>query len=171
MQEVEATTTTAPTEKQPETFSKEYVRELREENKGYRLKAQEQERLRMAAEDAAKKAVEEATAKITEAMTGAEKRIIMAEMRAEALKAGIVDIDGLALADLSGVKLDEHGNLTGGAESIAKLKEGKPYLFVEKSSTSSHDKKPEKKDAGKKPTAREMTDDEWKAEKRKIGLR
>lgn len=122
-------TTNTPPKPEPETFSKDYVRELREENKGYRLKAQEMEGRAKAVEEAAKKAVEEAEGKIKEVHTAAEQRVIRAELKAEALKAGMVDLDGLKLADLSSVKLNEAGEVEGAEELMASLKKAKPYLF------------------------------------------
>ena len=114
---------------QPQSFSAEYVRELREESKGYRLKAQETEQK---AQDALKKATDAETAanaKIAEATSAADKRVIRAELKAEALKAGMIDLDGLQLADLSAVKLNDKGEVEGGAAAIKALKKAKPYLF------------------------------------------
>lgn len=156
---------------EPETFSKEYVKELRQENASYRTRAQEAEKKAQEAEDRAKKAGEDAEGKVKEATTAAEKRIIRAELKAEAIKAGIVDLDGLSLADLSGVKIDENGEVVGGKEAIEKLKESKPYLFGTKKSTSSKDEPPKPKDQGQPKSARDMDKDEWKKKKRELGLR
>lgn len=160
---------------QPETFSKEYVRELREENKGYRLKAHEAERKAQEAEERIKKASEEADAKIAEANKSAKEaandRVIRAELRTAALKAGMVDLDGLKLADLSKVKLNEETGEVEGADDLMKeLKEAKPYLFQSSANTSNPDKPPPKKqDSPKKAT--EMSNEEWEAEKKKYGMR
>ena len=40
-----------------------------------------------------------------------EARLILAELKAESLKAGMIDLDGLKLIDLSGAKLNEHGRI------------------------------------------------------------
>jgi hypothetical protein len=101
-----------------ETFSHDYVRELRAENKGYRLKMTEERQGREAAErerDDARRAAEaakaaadtEAQAKAKEAETKAHERIIRSELRTLAIKAGMVDLDRLKLADLSTVRLGE----------------------------------------------------------------
>lgn len=160
----------APKSTEPETFSKDYVRELRQESASYRTRAQEAERVAKEATDKAKADSDAATAKVTEANTAAEQRIIRAEMKAAALKAGMVDLDGLKLADLSGVKLNEAGEVEGADELMAALKEAKPYLFASSQSTSQTSQKPPKKDDSKPKTAKDMTDEEWKAEKRKRGL-
>jgi hypothetical protein len=119
----------APPAPQPQSFSAEYVRELREESKGYRLKAQETEQQKKAAEEKATAAETAAAAKIAEATSAADKRVIRAELKAEALKAGMIDLDGLQLADLSAVKLNDKGEVEGGTAAIEALKKAKPYLF------------------------------------------
>lgn len=169
------------TPKEPETFSKDYVRELRHENAGYRLKAQEAERKAQEAIDAAKKAAEEADGrvkkaaeeadgKIKEAHTASDQRIIRAEMKAAAIKAGMVDLDGLKLADLSKIKLNDAGEAEGADALMEELKKAKPYLFQSGSTTSHTGKPPEKKDPAPK-TATDMSAEEWAKEKKKMGLR
>ena len=159
-----------PNPPEPETFSKDYVRELRQESASYRTRAAEAERIAKEATDKAKADLEAAENKVKEAATAAEQRIIRAEMKAAAIKAGMVDLDGLKLADLSSVKLNEAGEVEGADELMTKLKEAKPYLFASNQSTSNPGQKPPKKDDSKPKTAKEMTPEEWKAEKRKHGL-
>jgi hypothetical protein len=137
---------------EPEVFSKEYVRELRHENAGYRLKAQE-------AAEAAKKAQEEAIAKAQEAEQRAAARIIKAELKAYAIKAGIVDLDALALADLSGVKLNDNGEIEGAEAALDALKKSKPYLFAQ---TTASTQQPPKGDQ-QKTTARDLSDADFRA--------
>ena len=154
---------------EPEVFSKDYVRELRHENAGYRLKAQEMERKAQEAADLAKKAEDAATAKPTEAEQRANARIIKAEMKAIAVKAGIVDIDGLALADLSGVKFNDKGEIEGAEAAIEALKKAKPYLFAQTTSSTTQPPK-----GGKQETksARDLSDADLRAElKSKFGIR
>lgn len=142
-------------------FPREYVRLLREESKGHRLKAQEQEQLRKAAEDAAAKTKADSEAAIAKARTDADARVIRSEVRAEAVKAGMIDLDGIKLLDLSKLKLDDDGNVVGVAELIEAAKKAKPYLFGD-ASTSSQQKPPKAGD--KKPKlATEMTPEEYKA--------
>lgn len=154
----------------PETFSREYVTELRGENATYRTKAKEAAEKAEMAEAAAKKAAEEADAKTKEAETKANERIIRAELKAEAIKAGMVDLDGLKLADLSTVKLNDKGEVEGAAELMEAMKKAKPYLFGSTTSTTNPGKPPEKKeDTPKKAT--EMDDKEWAAKRKEFGLR
>jgi uncharacterized membrane protein YqiK len=139
------------------TFSLEYVRELREENKGLRLAKTNAER---AAEDAKAEAVKaktdaeaavaaakaDAEAKVKEADTrvsdgvaaaqkAADDRVISAELRTAATAAGMKDLDGLKLADLSSVKLNAEGKVEGADALLTSLKEAKPYLFGEPART------------------------------------
>lgn len=160
-----------PAPREPEMFSKEYVKELRQESASYRTRAQEAEKKAQEAEERASKAAEEADGKVKEASTAAEKRIIRAELKAEAVKAGIVDIDGLSLADLSEVKLNDKGEIEGGSEAIAKLKEAKPYLFAEPTTSSSSTRTAPKPGETKPKSATEMTPEEYAAAKRKYGIK
>lgn len=143
-----------------ETFSREYVKELREENKGWRLKAQQAEKERDDHKTAAEKAAAEAEAKVKDAHTAAEQRVIRAELKAEALKAGMVDLDGLKLADLTKVKINDAGEVEGAAELMDELKKSKPYLFGSTQNSSTPNTPPgSKPPAAKKAT--EMTDEEY----------
>lgn len=153
-----------PPAKEPETFSREYVTELRGENKNWRLKAQEEAKKREEAEAAATKAKEEADSKTTAAEKAANDRVIRAELKAAAIKAGMVDLDGLKLADLSTVKLGDDGEVEGADALMEAMKEAKPYLFGEAKSSSSTTKVPPKKETETKK-ATEMTPDEYKAAK------
>ena len=134
------------TKKEPETFSREYVQELRHENAAYRTKAQEKERLALEADERVKKVEEESKTKVSQAEEAANRRVIQAELKAVAVKAGMVDLDGLKLADLSTVKLNDKGEVEGADELMKALKESKPYLFQVGTSTSSTEKTPDKKD-------------------------
>jgi len=149
----------APAPRDPETFSKDYVRELRNESAGYRLKYQETETAKKAAEEAAAKAATDADAKVKAAQDAADQRVIRAELKAAALKAGMVDLDGLKLADLSSVKLNEAGEVEGAEALMEALKKSKPYLFgAASSSTPGTPPKPADPKAKK---ATEMTDEEY----------
>lgn len=149
-----------------DAVSREYVRDLRAETKGWRLKASEHEAAAKAANDAAKKAAEDAQAAIAEHASKAEQRIIRAELKALAVKAGIVDLDGLKLVELGDVKLDDKGEVVGADALIEALKKAKPYLFAVPSSSSSA------KEPGKDPPAAkramEMTKEEYAAERAKL---
>lgn len=153
----------APAPRDPETFSKDYVRELRNESAGYRLKYQETEAAKKAAEEAAAKAATDADAKVKAAQEAADQRIIRAELKAAAIKAGMVDLDGLKLADLSGVNLNEAGEVEGAEALMEALKKSKPYLFGAPSSSTPGTPPSPKTPEAKKAT--EMTDEEYQQAK------
>lgn len=156
-------------EPQPETFSKEYVRELRAENSGWRLKHKEARDAADAAEAAAKAASEAAEAKVGEVSKAAEQRIIRAELKAHAVKAGIVDLDGLKLVDLSSVKLDANGEVEGADALIESLKKAKPYLFGPPNSSSTQP--PPSKDPPPPKAAKDLTKEEYEAAKKALTKR
>lgn len=150
-----------------ESFSREYVKELREENKGWHLKAQQLEKERDDHKTAAEKAAADAEGKIKEAHTAAEQRVIRAELKAEALKAGMVDLDGLKLADLSKVKINEAGEVEGATELMEELKKAKPYLFAATQNSSTPGTPPNPKPpAAKKAT--DMTVEEYAAARKQF---
>lgn len=162
-----------PAPKEPETFSREYVAELRGENKGLRLKATEQEQLRAAAVEeakAAKAASDAAIAaanaaadqKAADAQTAANDRVIRAELRTVAQAAGMVDLDGLKLADLSTVKLNDAGEVEGADALMTALKEAKPYLFKAATGTSLPGDPPKPAPIGDK-VVKDMTPAEYAA--------
>ena len=158
-----------------EVFSREYVKELREENKGYRLGVQnertkreaaeaERDQARKDAEDAKKAADAGALVKAQEAETKANERIIRAELRTLAIAAGMIDLDGLKLADLKGVTMDGD-DVKGGAELIEALKTAKPYLFGAPKGTSDPTKPPPAPGNDKPKLAKDMTTAEYNAAK------
>ena len=103
-----------------------YELKLRRENKANREKLREAE-AKLATDIAAAQAAAEQ--RIAETQRAANERIIRAELKAAALKAGMVDLDGLKLADLSAVKLTESGDVEGADALMETLKTTKPYLF------------------------------------------
>lgn len=154
----------------PETFSKEYVHELREESKGNRLKATEEAARAKAADEARErekadraKDKAEADARVAAAVSAADERVIRAELKTEALAAGMIDLDGLKLADISTVKLNKDGEVQGAAELMVALKKAKPYLFGSASTSSSQ--RPPAADKQKPKLATEMTKEEYAANK------
>jgi len=90
-------------------------------------------------------------------------RLMQAELRTEAVRAGMVDLDGIKLVDATGLVLGANG-LEGGAALMARMKEEKPWLFGRGGSSSSSS-------AGRVPvvvapkvkTAMEMSEAEWRA--------
>lgn len=81
-------------------------------------------------------------------------------MKVEALRAGMVDLDGLKFLDTSTVRLEETGGVAGGAELIGQLKQAKPWLFAAPSSSSVARVPPSRPARAKLAT--EMTDEEYR---------
>jgi hypothetical protein len=169
---------TPPPEKQ-ETFTREYVEELRSENKTWRGKmlTERTEREKTAGElEAARNEVKtvkeqaeaDAKGKVTEAETRANERVIRAELKTVALKAGMIDLDGLKLADLSVVKINDKGEVVGADALITKLKEAKPYLFGAATSTTNTNTPTPPPNTGEGKKAKDMTPAERDAKLKEI---
>ena len=160
------TTTTTPatqTAAEPQTFSREYVQELRQESAAQRTARKAIEEKLTAVEAAAAKATTDAAETVTKATTAANERIIRAELKAEAIKAGMVDLDGLKLADLSKVKLNDAGEVEGADALMTDLKKAKPYLFGAVGTTSNPAGAAPKAGEQKQKLAPDMTKDEYAA--------
>jgi hypothetical protein len=91
----------------------------------------------------------------------ARARIVRAELKVEAVRAGIVDLDGLKLLDLKSVELTPDGELANAAELMAQLRRAKPWLFGGASSSSPASPPPAQPPRQKLAT--DMTDDEYRA--------
>jgi hypothetical protein len=65
-----------------------------------------------------------------------DQRVILAELKVEALRANILDLEGLRLLDMTPDHLGEDGSAVDSAEVISRLKRAKPWLFATPSSSS-----------------------------------
>lgn len=99
--------------------------------------------------------------RLTEVQQQAEARLIRAELKVEAIRAGIVDPDGLKLIDITALKLNDSGEFEGAAELISGLKQAKPWLFGGHRSSSSGSMAPPSSPPRQK-LATEMTESEWR---------
>jgi hypothetical protein len=86
-------------------------------------------------------------------------RVIRAELRAEAVRQGMVDLDGLKLVDLKDVTLDEDGEVKGAATLMREFKRAKPWLFGAASTSSTATPPPPQ--PPKQKLAKEMEYAEW----------
>ncbi len=91
----------------------------------------------------------------------AELRLLRAELKTEAIRAGMIDLDGLKLLDQSALKLSPSGDVDGIAPIMAQLKRDKPWLFASSSSSSPVTPPPAQPPRQKRAT--EMTDAEYRA--------
>jgi hypothetical protein len=88
-------------------------------------------------------------------------RLTAAGLRTEAIKAGMIDLDGLKLLDTSSIVLDADDRIVGGRKLMDDLRRDKPWLFRPISS-SSVAAVPSSQPVRQK-TALEMTDEEYAA--------
>lgn len=86
-------------------------------------------------------------------------RLILAELRHEALRADMVDTDGVRLLDLSNLRLSADATLPEAPSLIAGLRAAKPWLFTR--STSSPAAPPSNVPQAPR-RATDMTADEWR---------
>ncbi len=90
----------------------------------------------------------------------ARERLIRAELRMEAVKAGMIDLDGLKLANVAQVSIGEGGEVQGGAALMDRLRGEKPWLFTRTNSSSTASPPPGA--VVRQRLATEMSLDEWK---------
>ncbi len=88
-----------------------------------------------------------------------EARLVAANLRTEAVRAGMVDLDGLKLLDLSSVTLDANDKIIDGRKIMDGLRREKPWLFGAMSSSSTA-VAPASQPVRQK-TALEMSDEEY----------
>jgi hypothetical protein len=91
----------------------------------------------------------------------ARTNLMMSELKAEAVRAGMVDLDGLKLLDASTVTVSERGEVTGAATAMERFRRAKPWLFGGVSSTSTAVPPPSQPPRAKKAT--DMTPEEYRA--------
>lgn len=98
-----------------------------------------------------------------------QSRLVVADLRTEAVRAGMVDLDGLKLIDLSAARLGEDDKVVGARKIMDDLRRNKPWLFPVASS-SSPALAPSSQPARQK-TALEMSDEEYIAARAAITKR
>ena len=92
----------------------------------------------------------------------ARTNLLTAELKTEALRAGMVDLDGLKLLDTSTLTIGEQGEVTGAAALMDRFRRLKPWLFGQASTTSTTAAPPSPQPPRMKP-ATEMTKAEYRA--------
>ena len=165
-----APTTTPPAKtEEPKSFSLEYVRELREENKATRLARQELENRLKTIEDELSKTKKDGDEKVSAAQKAADERLLRAELKAAAVKAGLVDMDVLKLVDISPLKLNENGEIEGLDKLVEDFKKTKPHFFgAAGASTSAPGTKPAPKGGNDPVDVTKMSPQDYAAYKAKM---
>ena len=91
------------------------------------------------------------------------ERLVQAELRTEAVRAGMVDLDGVKLIDRAGLAVDEQGGLVDGAGVMAALRVAKPYLFAKAGVSSSSVAVAPRAAVTSAKSAIDMSVEEWRA--------
>jgi hypothetical protein len=91
----------------------------------------------------------------------ARTNLVMSELKAEAIRAGMVDLDGLKLLDTSAVTVGDRGEVTGATTAMERFRRAKPWLFAGASSTTTAVPPPSQPPRAKKAT--DMTPEEYRA--------
>ena len=94
------------------------------------------------------------------------ERVIAAELKVEAVRAGIVDLDGLKLLDASNLAVDENGTVPGAAGAIQTLRSAKPWLF--RAVSTSNPASPPSSRPPRSRSAMDMSDAEYAAAREAI---
>lgn len=88
-------------------------------------------------------------------------KLLQAELRTAAARAGMIDLDGVKLVDMAGLRVNDAGELVEAGEVMSRLREQKPWLFGRPSNSSSASVVP-RATPPKPKTAMDMTVDEWR---------
>jgi len=104
---------------------------------------------------------EQLEAELREARQTADRRLIQAALKAEALKGGMIDLDGLKLIEAISLEVDAAGDVPGAAGVIGRLRRAKPWLFSGANSSSLVS--PPATATTRSKNATEMTLQEWRA--------
>ena len=89
-----------------------------------------------------------------------DQRVILAEMKVQAIRAGMIDLDGLKFLDMTKIHLEEDGDVPDGGELLSQLKASKPWLFAAPTSSSTA-RVPTSRPARQK-LVKDMTDEEYR---------
>jgi hypothetical protein len=91
----------------------------------------------------------------------ARSRLARAELMVEAVRAGMVDLDGLKLLDFDQVQYNSNGDIENAAHLMTQFRRAKPWLFSGTSSSSPANAPPAQPQRQKLAT--EMGDKEYRA--------
>ncbi|WP_428486723.1 hypothetical protein [Rhodopila sp.] len=81
-------------------------------------------------------APEDVTAEMAKLRADFQSRLIAANLRTEAVRAGMIDLDGLKLINLSDAQLGPDDKVVGSRQIMDDLRRQKPWLFGATSSSS-----------------------------------
>jgi hypothetical protein len=103
---------------------------------------------------------EQAEAALAQAQREAAEKLLRAELKAEAVQAGMIDLDGIKLIDLSELVTAETGEVLDVSAVLARLKRAKPWLFEQGRSSSAAAQAP-RPEPPRVRHANELSHEEW----------
>lgn len=103
---------------------------------------------------------------LIQAKQKADSGILKAHLQAEAVRAGMIDLDGLKMLDTSHLSVTEDGEVRGVVGLMEKVRKEKPWLFGKPSTSAPGGAPPSQPPRHKLAT--EMTDAEYKAAREAI---
>ena len=172
----------ARTRKPPEiTDPDDAILELRAENQKLRKKLQAdsnvkaeklaEERIKVAREEAVAEAQRKLDERIVEMEERARSRVLKAEVRSAAQRAGVADFDDLyavmnATNVLKKIEFDTDGNVVNVGDVIAEMKTAKPHLFAGVSTSSTTTAPQSRQHVEDKPVLKMSKEDYEKAKQR-----
>ena len=156
----------------------DYLLKLREENEKLRKTLDEQtatraeemanQKLEQLRTETEKKATERAEKLLDRRLAELEEanrsRLVKAELKAHALRLGVIDFDDvytILARDLSKVEFDDEGDVRNAGEIITELKTRKPHLFAGVSTSSSERAPATRMDRQVEKPALTMSDEEF----------
>ncbi|MAH50280.1 hypothetical protein CMI37_30950 [Candidatus Pacearchaeota archaeon] len=105
------------------------AKDLRLKLEGFEKEKDEAEKKKLEEEGEFKALADKEKVEKEEIKATFNSKMIEMKMQIEAVKQGIKNESDISLADMAEVGIDKEFNVSGVEESIAKLKEAKPYLF------------------------------------------
>jgi methionine synthase II (cobalamin-independent) len=148
--------------------SDDAIKDLRAENAEHRIKAKEA----TARAEAAEKTAAETQQRVSEIERKARERTIRSELKSHATTFDMNDpIDALRYIKDDQIEFDDSGDIINGATLLQQLKESKPYLFGNVTSSSTARAPVERREPAGVKDYSDMSDNEKKAFNKKYGIK
>ncbi len=97
--------------------------------------------------------------KLIDTTSAYTQRLVQAELKAEAIRTGMVDLDGIRLVDTTTLTVNDKGEVAGAAAVMEQMRTTKPWLFSPASSSAAASPPPAQMSHARLAT--EMTREEW----------
>jgi multidrug efflux pump subunit AcrA (membrane-fusion protein) len=104
---------------------------------------------------------ESAEAALSQMQAQMAVRVAQAELKAEAVRAGMIDLDGLKLIDAASIRLNQNGEIEDATNLLVRMKREKPWLFGAASSSSAAN--PPRPEPPRSRHANELSHEEWQS--------